>query len=207
MPNGTTPRPAAAASTVPNQAGPQSQPEQPVNEPSKRELLHRQAADRKRENRYLNRRKPPARGDVFLCDFCLYEAVFLERPRRLIRIYEEKELKHRQDLDNRRRLLEKAKAKSRKTRKANRGQGKGGAAGNAAGGDATGASYDANYDGVQDPQSPGHEYYDDDEFEDPAREGEYDDEYDEYPPPLDPSGATPVPGAYDDPASPTNLQH
>ncbi|ODA78746.1 hypothetical protein RJ55_06129 [Drechmeria coniospora] len=62
-------------------------------------------------------RQPPRAEDVWICEFCEYERIFGEPPRALIRDYEIKDRRHRQDEADRRRLLEKAKAKSRKGRK------------------------------------------------------------------------------------------
>jgi hypothetical protein len=53
-----------------------------------------------------------------LCEFCEYEAIFGEPPRALTRHYEVKDRKLRLQEAERRRLLEKAKAKSRKAKKA-----------------------------------------------------------------------------------------
>lgn len=194
-PNGVAQRPAPNA-MPPNQPAGAAQPEPPVDRPSRGELLRRQAVDRKRDQRMTNRRKPLSRADVEICDYCLYEAIFRERPKVLLRDYELKELRKRQEQENRRRLLEKAKAKSRKTRKANRGQtGKS----NSQSGNANANSSEQYGDGSYDPQSPGDEYYDDDEFAE-AEHGEYDDEgYDEYPPPLEPGtgGVVNPPGGYE----------
>ncbi|KAL9048351.1 MAG: hypothetical protein Q9162_007770, partial [Coniocarpon cinnabarinum] len=117
----TSPDPNSTAHNA-NAANASAQQADPNNADNRRqlttgELIRNQATDRKREQRLLNRRKTMTRGDVTLCDYCLYEAIFLERPRALLRSYELKELKKRQEQENRRRLLEKAKAKSRKTRK------------------------------------------------------------------------------------------
>ncbi|PHH86589.1 hypothetical protein CDD83_10011 [Cordyceps sp. RAO-2017] len=68
---------------------------------------------------------PPKAEDVWICEFCEYERIFGEPPRALIRDYEIKDRRHRQEEADRKRLLEKAKAKSRKGKKngkvANRG--------------------------------------------------------------------------------------
>ena len=192
MPNGTSPSaqqpPSNGQNNNPPAAQGTAQGDQHVDRPSQSELLRRQAADRKRDQRILNRRKGLQREDVEICQFCLYEEFYGEKPRALIRKYEEKELKRRQEQENRRRLLEKAKAKSRKTRKAARGvQGSKGAGGHANQNPGQGP-YDPQYDnGGQGPNSPGDEFYDDEYDE----AGDYDDQAegyadDEYPPPLEP---------------------
>lgn len=64
-----------------------------------------------------NHRNPPKLSDVWICEFCEYERIFGEPPRALIRDYELKDRRHRQEEADRKRLLEKAKAKSRKGKK------------------------------------------------------------------------------------------
>ncbi|RFU80859.1 hypothetical protein TARUN_1335 [Trichoderma arundinaceum] len=65
-------------------------------------------------------------ADVWICEFCEYERIFGEPPRTLIRDYEIKDRRHRQEEADRKRLLEKAKAKSRKGKKASKVSAKGG---------------------------------------------------------------------------------
>lgn len=60
---------------------------------------------------------PPMAEDIWICELCEYERIFGEPPRALIRRYEAKDRKQRQEELDRKRLLEKAKAKSRKARK------------------------------------------------------------------------------------------
>lgn len=63
---------------------------------------------------------PPRLEDVWICEFCEYERIFGSPPKALIREYEMKDRRVRQEEVDRRRLLEKAKAKSRKGRKGNK---------------------------------------------------------------------------------------
>ncbi|KAL7947156.1 hypothetical protein V8C42DRAFT_343132 [Trichoderma barbatum] len=63
---------------------------------------------------------------IWICEFCEYERIFGEPPRTLIRDYEIKDRRHRQEEADRKRLLEKAKAKSRKGKKNNKVATKGG---------------------------------------------------------------------------------
>ncbi|CAH0039198.1 unnamed protein product [Clonostachys solani] len=63
---------------------------------------------------YLN---PPKPEDFWICEFCEYEAIFGEPPRALIRQYEVKDRRFRQEEADRKRLLEKAKQKGRKGKK------------------------------------------------------------------------------------------
>ena len=60
---------------------------------------------------------PPKLEDIWICEFCEYERIFGEPPRALIRDYEIKDRRHRKEEADRKRLLEKAKAKSRKGKK------------------------------------------------------------------------------------------
>ncbi|KND89859.1 hypothetical protein TOPH_05428 [Tolypocladium ophioglossoides CBS 100239] len=69
---------------------------------------------------------PPKGEDVWICEFCEYERIFGEPPRALIRDYEIKDRRHRQEEADRKRLLEKAKAKSRKGKKSSKAPSKGG---------------------------------------------------------------------------------
>ncbi|POR35826.1 Uncharacterized protein TPAR_03974 [Tolypocladium paradoxum] len=69
---------------------------------------------------------PPKGEDVWICEFCEYERIFGEPPRALIRDYEIKDRRHRQEEADRKRLLEKAKAKSRKGKKSGKAPNKGG---------------------------------------------------------------------------------
>ncbi|OAQ98162.1 hypothetical protein LLEC1_03585 [Akanthomyces lecanii] len=63
---------------------------------------------------------PPRLQDIWICEFCEYERIFGRPPKALIREYELRDRRLRQEEADRRRLLEKAKAKSRKGRKANK---------------------------------------------------------------------------------------
>lgn len=65
-------------------------------------------------------------AEIWICEFCEYERIFGEPPRTLIRDYEIKDRRHRQEEADRKRLLEKAKAKSRKGRKSNKASAKSG---------------------------------------------------------------------------------
>ncbi|UKZ71609.1 uncharacterized protein TrAtP1_012564 [Trichoderma atroviride] len=65
-------------------------------------------------------------AEIWICEFCEYERIFGEPPRTLIRDYEIKDRRHRQEEADRKRLLEKAKAKSRKGKKHNKAKAKNG---------------------------------------------------------------------------------
>ncbi|PFH59200.1 hypothetical protein XA68_12684 [Ophiocordyceps unilateralis] len=93
---------------------------QPSRRKSRRRLeneLDSAARQRRRMATENNLSHPPKAEDVWICEFCEYERIFGEAPRALIRDYEIKDRRHRQEEADRKRLLEKAKAKSRKGRK------------------------------------------------------------------------------------------
>ncbi|KAJ4005208.1 hypothetical protein NW752_011300 [Fusarium irregulare] len=87
---------------------------------SKRRLersLERAARRRRQAATEARRANPESTEHGWICEFCEYESIFGEPPRALIRTYEIKDRKRRQEEADRKRLLEKAKAKSRKGRK------------------------------------------------------------------------------------------
>lgn len=199
----TAQRPPAAhpGQTQAAPSGP-SQSENAASGPTFDEQLRQQAVNRRHANRReLRKKNDLTREDVYICQFCLYESIYGEKPRHLIRQFEEKELRQSQEREERKRLLEKAKAKSRKTRKAGRsGQASKGAGAHANAAPDQGA-YDGQYDPGQEPRSPGDEFFDDeyDEADDPLDYGEgYEDEY---PPPLETAG-NPPPNSFENAISP-----
>ncbi|KAJ4140042.1 hypothetical protein NW768_001394 [Fusarium equiseti] len=87
---------------------------------SKRRLersLERAARRRRQAATEARRANPESASNGWICEFCEYESIFGEPPRALVRTYEIKDRKRRQEEADRKRLLEKAKAKSRKGRK------------------------------------------------------------------------------------------
>ncbi|RCI16610.1 hypothetical protein L249_2900 [Ophiocordyceps polyrhachis-furcata BCC 54312] len=78
------------------------------------------AAARQRRRKASDLKHSLKAEDVWICEFCEYERIFGVAPRALIRDYEIKDRRLRQEEADRKRLLEKAKAKSRKGRKAAR---------------------------------------------------------------------------------------
>ncbi|GAB0144148.1 hypothetical protein EsHS_00004634 [Epichloe bromicola] len=72
---------------------------------------------------------PPKIEDMWICEFCEYERIFGKPPRVLTRVYEIKDRRQRQEEAERKRLLEKAKAKSRKSKKSGKASNKGGSSG------------------------------------------------------------------------------
>lgn len=84
-----------------------------------RRRLEKELEQADRERRERAARNPPKPSEEpWVCEFCEYELIFREPPRALIRNFELKDRRHRQDEADRKRLLEKAKAKSRKGKKA-----------------------------------------------------------------------------------------
>jgi hypothetical protein len=80
---------------------------------------------RRKETRRRNRTNPPRLEDVWICEFCEYRSIFGKWPRVLIRDYEKKDRAKRNEEADRKRLLEKAKAKSRKSKKNGKAAAKG----------------------------------------------------------------------------------
>lgn len=84
------------------------------------------ARQRKIQQQYTNIHHPPALEDIWICEFCEYESIFGRPPEALIRQYEIKDRKERKRLAEKKRLLEKAKMKGRKTKKATKNAAKNG---------------------------------------------------------------------------------
>ncbi|KAM0333463.1 hypothetical protein ACHAQA_002125 [Verticillium albo-atrum] len=80
------------------------------------------AAQRRHEAQEKLYHNPPRSEDMWVCEFCEYERIFGEPPYALIRQYEIKDQKARRQEQERKRLLEKAKAKSRKGKKPSNGK-------------------------------------------------------------------------------------
>ncbi|KAF2862059.1 hypothetical protein K470DRAFT_22202 [Piedraia hortae CBS 480.64] len=87
-----------------------------------REYAHA-ARQRQMQQEYTNAHHRLSREDMWVCEFCEYESIFGEPPTALIRLYEIKDRRERQKAEERARLLEKAKSKSRKGKKASRKSG------------------------------------------------------------------------------------
>ncbi|RGP77920.1 hypothetical protein FLONG3_3989 [Fusarium longipes] len=95
---------------------------------SKRRLdrsLDRAARHRRQIATEARRRNLDNTTHDWICEFCEYESIFGEPPRALIRAYEIKDRKRRQEEADRKRLLEKAKAKSRKGKKSGKNPSRG----------------------------------------------------------------------------------
>lgn len=79
--------------------------------------LHIQARKRREDTARQNFAYPQKPEDQWICEFCEYERIFGYPPVALIRQYEIKDRKLRQQEEERRRVWEKAKARSRKGKK------------------------------------------------------------------------------------------
>ncbi|KAE8147882.1 hypothetical protein BDV25DRAFT_159388 [Aspergillus avenaceus] len=90
------------------------------------------ARQRKIQQQYSNLHHPPSMEDIWICEFCEYESIFGRPPEALIRQYEIKDRKERKRLAEKKRLLEKAKMKGRKNKKATKNATKNAAAQQAA---------------------------------------------------------------------------
>jgi hypothetical protein len=75
------------------------------------------ARQRKIQQQHTNLHHPPNPEDIWICEFCEYEAIFGHPPEALIRQYEIKDRKESRRLVEKKRLLEKAKMKGRKNKK------------------------------------------------------------------------------------------
>jgi hypothetical protein len=145
------------------------------------------ARQRRIQQEYANWHNRPSREEIWICEFCEYEDLFGEPPHALVRQYEIKDRKERKRLEEKRRLLEKARMKGRKGKKGSKNA-KNNAANNAHSQQAQQAQaqgghqrYDPPLDGTNDFDPNGEEYYED----------EYDDGYDDLPD-LEPEETTPV---------------
>ncbi|KAJ6021949.1 hypothetical protein N7540_007453 [Penicillium herquei] len=120
------------------------------------------AAARRRQNnqQYHNAHNPPRPEDNWVCEFCEYERIFGTPPKALIRQYEIKDRKHRKMLAEKQRLLEKAKSKGRKGKKA----AKNGSKNEAAQPGYDPASVESTGSGLRDDESLGPEYDDENDY-------------------------------------------
>lgn len=144
----------------PNQQAPP--PRKPRRSASK--LYQYAARKRRMQQEYANFHNPPA--SPWICEFCEYEDIFGAPPMALIRQYEIKDRKERKRLAEKRRLLEKARMKGRKGKKASK-------------------KAQNNANNAQQNQNPppgGYDRHPDDSPLDAQDEEYYDDEYDDLPP-------------------------
>lgn len=172
--------PPSAANT--NSQAPHAPPPQPKprRRPSKEYALA--ARQRQLQQEYTNYHHRPTKDNLWICEFCEYEDIFGVPPLAMIRSYEIRDRRERKKAEEKKRLLEKARAKGKRGRKG-KGKGGGGQGGAApAGGTGADPGYPAQDAGGHPPPPPPSmpmpegeegEFYDDDGGE----EG-YDDEDD-----------------------------
>lgn len=97
----------------------QTQPT-PAQKSSHRSIVNQYTAAakaRRRETLLANRRKPPKREDIWICEFCEYEAIFGSPPEALVRQYEIKDRKQRQLEQQRKAQLERMKKGKHRSKK------------------------------------------------------------------------------------------
>ncbi|OJD23238.1 hypothetical protein ACJ73_05407 [Blastomyces percursus] len=128
------------------------------------------ARQRRLQQQYANLHHPPNVDEIWICEFCEYESIFGRPPEALIRQYEIKDRKERRRLAEKRRLLEKAKMKGRKGKKATKNAAKAAAA-HAQQSEAAHQGYDRQHHprGDHDPTGQGRVYDDNyigDEYDD-----------------------------------------
>lgn len=175
-----------AQQPAPSQAAP------PGDRPRRRrkDIYKQQAYDRRLQQDYANRHHGPIKDeDKWTCQFCEYEDIFGVPPSALLRQYEIKDRRERKRLEEKRRLLEKAKMKGRKGKKQSKNAAK------AANGAHQQPLHDQPYDDQAIDQQPLNQYAGDEYLE--VDEGFDDDSIPlpaPPPAPLKPS----MPGSYDD---------
>lgn len=113
----------AASQNAPNGQKPAQAQPAPPKKPRRRtgkEYLIA-ARQRKQEQEDWNYRNPPPKDeDPYVCEFCEYERIFGTPPEALIKQYEIKDRRRKKQEAEKRRLLEKAKMRSRKGKKGNK---------------------------------------------------------------------------------------
>ncbi|KAI9737766.1 MAG: hypothetical protein M1834_009134 [Cirrosporium novae-zelandiae] len=107
---------AAQQPIPPGQAGPQT-PQKKTRRRRPGKELENAERQRRLQQEYNKFHHPPKLEDIWICEYCEYESIFGTRPEALIRQYEIKDRKERKRLEEKRRLLEKAKTKGRKGRR------------------------------------------------------------------------------------------
>ena len=117
---------AASQAQLPNNQKPNESPSKPKKSRRqvRRELaqeLDDAAQHRRQQQKWKNAHQPLPREEQWICQFCEYEQIFGHPPKALIRAYELKDRKMRQQEAERQRLLEKAKmGKGKKGKRGNK---------------------------------------------------------------------------------------
>ncbi|RMY26510.1 hypothetical protein D0866_10827 [Hortaea werneckii] len=206
--NGNRPPPPPAghpgqAPLPPNQHGQQPAPPpkpKPRRRPSKEYALA--ARQRQLQQEYTNYHHRPTKDNLWICEFCEYEDIFGVPPLAMIRRYEIRDRQERKKAEEKKRLLEKARAKGRKGKKGKGKNNNGGNAGQQGGAHAANGQQQHPDDGAYGhgdhlgPPPPGEEEFYDDDEEEEYEDGEYGDEY-------EPTGPDDGHGYYSPPPPPT----
>ncbi|KAI6840650.1 hypothetical protein KC340_g2822 [Hortaea werneckii] len=206
--NGNRPPPPPAghpgqAPLPPNQSGqqPAAPPKpKPRRRPSKEYALA--ARQRQLQQEYTNYHHRPTKDNLWICEFCEYEDIFGVPPLAMIRRYEIRDRQERKKAEEKKRLLEKARAKGRKGKKGKGKNNNGANAGQQGGAHAANGQQQHPDDGAYGhgdhlgPPPPGEEEFYDDDEEEEYEDGEYGDEY-------EPTGPDDGHGYYSPPAPPT----
>lgn len=116
-PTGASPHEGPSSDSSLRGEAPQSATSERKNRRRAARDLHVQARKRREETTRQNYLHPQKPEDQWICEFCEYERIFGYPPVALIRQYEIKDRKLRQQEEERRRVWEKAKARSRKGKK------------------------------------------------------------------------------------------
>lgn len=176
---------------LPAQQQPPPPPPKSRRRPSKEYALA--ARQRRLQQEYTNYHHRPNKDNMWICEFCEYEDIFGVPPVALIRQYEVKDRQERKRAAERRRLLEKARAKGKKGKKGskkNANNNNNNLAGTAP--VATGGGHQPYDPNLLPPDVDGEAFYDDDEeFGDeyePDGDGQYGYEGEYYPPAPQPAG-------------------
>lgn len=161
--NGTSAYPPANRSAPPPKAGQPQQQAPPPRKPrrSASKLYEYAARKRQIQQEYANFHNPPSQP--WICEFCEYEDIFGHKPKALMRQYEIKDRKERKRMAEKRRLLEKARMKGRKGKKASK-KAQNNAANAQHSQNPPPGGYDRHADDVSLEQDE--EYYDDDGYDD-----------------------------------------
>lgn len=114
---GTSPPEGPPSDTSVRGEAPQSESSERRNRRRAARDLQIQARKRREDTARQNYLHPQKPEDQWICEFCEYERIFGYPPVALIRQYEIKDRKLRQQEEERRRVWEKAKARSRKGKK------------------------------------------------------------------------------------------
>lgn len=178
----------------PSRGGTSTQNQQaPAQKPSRRAVAKEYTAAakaRRRETQVYNRRHPPKPEEIWICHFCEYEAIFGHPPAALVRQYEIKDRKQRQQEQQRRAQWERMKKGKNKGRKNSKLPAKNT---NAAQGSHPSVDSRETPGTVYDQDGQEEEYYDDEYYEDEEYDPDEELGVEQSPGPPGPHSRIPVP--------------